>query len=797
MKQILGLLLACLAFSACAVDTSPKNGAQKCSENTSRQCASGFHCDEGFCWKDGTGPGAGGSGGGSGPGIGVGGNASLDAADAGPIGETDAGVGLANIPESGACKASSECTSGFCVDGVCCSSACQGTCMACNLAGKMGRCSPVPAGDLPSRASDCVKSDVTTCGDDGRCDGSGACSKYPDGTTCVAGVCTGAAVTGIKQCQAGKCTPGAVQVCNPFGCDVSKNDCFDTCKADNECAPNQSCKNNSCGKKPLAARCSKADECESNFCADGVCCAQACDGACLACNTVTSPGECVPVPEGKTDPRKICKDDGAAACKTNGACDGKGACSLYSAGTTCASPVCSGNSAVPASTCNGSGSCVASVANSCGAIKCASGVCPRDCATTADCVSPNECVSGSCGLKEPGQRCTITNECRIGVCSADGVCCDKACGGACQACNLPATAGKCTNVTAGATDPHGICTARKQDPTTCKENGLCDGSGGCQNFASGTVCSPDTCSMEKATPASTCDGGGQCVAKAVLQCSPYKCNGSKCGNVCTDDSQCVAPNTCVNGSCGPKPIGAICTGAIQCQSGFCAQGVCCTTACEGVQCKSCNLANSKGTCSLVGADVPDPAGKCTNSNTTCGTSGKCNADGSCKVTSAGIQCGAPVCSSNSLSVIPAATCNGLGACSTPAATMCTNNLTCANGACRTSCSVDGECTAGNFCLGGACKKKPLGAIATSASECASNFRVDGVCCSTSSCSGPMCISGGTAYTPAATCNNAAGICSATPVACTGPGVCGTNNMCKVYAEYEISNYDDDNAVYAP
>lgn len=40
----------------------------------------------------------------------------------------------------------SECLSGFCVDGVCCNSACGDTCLACDVQGQAGTCTPVPAG---------------------------------------------------------------------------------------------------------------------------------------------------------------------------------------------------------------------------------------------------------------------------------------------------------------------------------------------------------------------------------------------------------------------------------------------------------------------------------------------------------------------------------------------------------------------------------------------------------------------------------------------------------------------------
>jgi len=40
------------------------------------------------------------------------------------------------------CRLPDECASGFCVSGVCCDSACDGPCMACDVPGRSGTCSP-------------------------------------------------------------------------------------------------------------------------------------------------------------------------------------------------------------------------------------------------------------------------------------------------------------------------------------------------------------------------------------------------------------------------------------------------------------------------------------------------------------------------------------------------------------------------------------------------------------------------------------------------------------------------------
>ncbi|MEQ9318318.1 MAG: hypothetical protein RIF41_04130, partial [Polyangiaceae bacterium] len=78
------------------------------------------------------------------------------------------GMGMCSLlsPNGAPCSAPSQCLSGFCVDGVCCGTACTGSCEACSAAkngGTNGTCGPVPAGQDPD--GECA----------GVCDGALAC----------------------------------------------------------------------------------------------------------------------------------------------------------------------------------------------------------------------------------------------------------------------------------------------------------------------------------------------------------------------------------------------------------------------------------------------------------------------------------------------------------------------------------------------------------------------------------------------------------------------------------------------
>jgi len=66
------------------------------------------------------------------------------------------------------------------------------------------------------------------------------------------------------------------------------------------------------GGAPLGEPCQSAAHCQSDLCADGVCCDQQCAGDCQACNLDDTVGSCSPQPAG-TDPEGDCPDSNACS----------------------------------------------------------------------------------------------------------------------------------------------------------------------------------------------------------------------------------------------------------------------------------------------------------------------------------------------------------------------------------------------------------------------------------------------------------------------------------------------------
>lgn len=198
-------------------------------------------------------------------------------------GESDSGSSsTGELPLGASCSAPSDCESGFCVDGKCCETACDGPCERCDLAHASGQCVPVPEGDDPD--GDCAQGDVATC--HGVCDGRRGCRFPAHGTPCGAVSCEDGVQNGFVCNGEGSCVEAEVP-CGDYACDAES--CRSSCEDSSHCAESAYCDQNECRpRKENGGACSADEHCQSGICVDGVCCATACEAP-ASCST----GECL------------------------------------------------------------------------------------------------------------------------------------------------------------------------------------------------------------------------------------------------------------------------------------------------------------------------------------------------------------------------------------------------------------------------------------------------------------------------------------------------------------------------
>ncbi len=129
-----------------------------------------------------------------------------------------------------------------------------------------------------------------------------------------------------------------------------------------------------------------------------------------------------------------------------------------------------------------------------------------------------------------GQACPAGTTCAAGSFCVDGYCCSTQCDDSCSACNVTGMEGTCTPVAKGANPAsgHTPCANGMPDPSTCGEDGTCDGTGKCALYPLNTTCKPSSCDQgtNVVTPASTCDGNGNCTTPPTMSCAPYLCDGT-------------------------------------------------------------------------------------------------------------------------------------------------------------------------------------------------------------------------------------------------------------------------------
>ena len=505
------------------------------------------------------------------------------------------GAGVCKKSNGQMCAAAGDCALGLCVDGVCCNSGCVGTCIACNVAGLLGTCSPIPNGQDPANE----------CAGAVNCNGNGACGA-------LLGIGSGCSVG--NECQSGNCIDGVCcnstctglcQACNIAGSLGTCTNVPNNQDPANECASG-ACNGAGLCKLDNGQACAAGTACLSGTCTDGVCCNAACGGTCQACNVAGSTGTCTSIPNGQ---------DPANECPGNTSCNGANACTLFANGVACTlSAECSSGSCVDGVCCNTAcnGLCQACTAAKTGGTN---GTCANITANSDpdnECAGTAVCSAGAC-KKANGDTCATNAECLSATC-VDSVCCNTACSGTCQACNVAGSVGSCANLPSG------------QDPANeCPGNTSCSGAGSCVLFGNGTSCSANAeCSSGSCVDGVCCNTAcnGTCQA-----CSSAKTGGvnGACGNILANtdpDNECSGGQVCNGaGTCTTLPQGSACSVAADCATGFCVDGFCCNTACTGL-CNSCdgtwNLLGD-GSCSKI--QCADPDNECSGLNVCTGGAG--------------------------------------------------------------------------------------------------------------------------------------------------------------------------------
>jgi hypothetical protein len=308
-----------------------------------------------------------------------------------------------------------------------------------------------------------------------------------------------------------------------------------------------------------------------------------------------------------------------------------------------------------------------------------------------------------------GTECHAAGDCRSGFCR-DNVCCMTSCDGPCLTC-AKGSQGLCTFADLN-TNSRGMCT--DSGASQCGQTGVCDGAGACQIYPAGTSCKDAGCPGLLLVLASRCDGNGTCVAGQTQSCSPFLCGvDGKCLAACKSDVDCENGHHCMmmmtgdggtpTGICGMKALGTQCAADDECDSTHCAQGVCCSVACNG-GCQSCALKGNEGACTPVPAGMPSvPVVVASATSTacqatdvsTCGLDGTCDGAGACRLFPAGTACSVSSCASAMLR--NANTCDGKNHCQPAAAVTC-GGYTCATATtCKTMCGADTDCAAPSVC----------------------------------------------------------------------------------------------------
>ncbi len=411
---------------------------------------------------------------------------------------------------------------------------------------------------------------------------------------------------------------------------------------------NNTCDGAGACKKSNGTACVTPTECVSTFCADGVCCSNACTTDCRACNLAGSMGTCSTVPKGS--------DDGSCtgatiSCNTDGTCDKE-----------------------IGGSCSNSNECLN---GNCRDSFCCDGPCNSLCQACSSAKTGG--MSGTCGPvlagTDPDNECATQAQ---NSCGQTGFC------GGGTTCQLYPMGTNCGDMLS--------CTGSTQtNADTCNGTGMCIDGGilSCAPF----VCMGSTCKLTCAVD-SDCANGYYC---SNMNCTPKLINGTACtapgqcaSGFCVDDVCCdaactgmcqactSAKTTQTNGQCKPIPLGSD-------PDDECMMAAASTCGQTG----SCNGA---GGCEKYPLGTACTAQSCTGTTQT--NASTCNATNMC-MSNGTTNCSPYIC--------------GATACKLSCTTSsdCVTTHYCSSMTCQPKKPVDAPCVLNEECISGMCNMASL------------------------------------------------------------------------------------------
>ena len=262
-----------------------------------------------------------------------------------------------------------------------------------------------------------------------------------------------------------------------------------------------------------------------------------------------------------------------AACQSSADCDHGGACVD---GVCCTQPSCGTCERCDSS--DRAGVCSPVVADDD----------PDTCANERTCNS-----AGRCGLVL-GRSCNGAVECASGYC-VDGVCCDSACEGQCEACDTAAL-GLCRPAKGKPRGGRPSCPGADGSFSNLCETPACDGTDANRTACAGKIgpCAPYVCAEQGCSasckvdtdcdPSATCDAKtARCRSNAdaicvddhtlfrgqdltTVDCRPFACAGTACNAECTSIKDCAPPNECSRDKVCVSPLGELAADDVGCST---------------------------------------------------------------------------------------------------------------------------------------------------------------------------------------------------------------------------------------